>query len=130
MYVGAGMITMIFLDGVLMSNNNSARGRLAKDAPVIIEDKDTGLITFHKWVRDYYVPTCLYSTFCLHSFTNKEFKRRMKTISSKELLHFFCGEEILRKYLEMHRVGKEIVVALATGTKVRVLWVCAFCILL
>ena len=47
-YVGAGMITLIFLDAVLMSNNNSARGRLAKDAPVIIEDKDTGLITFHK----------------------------------------------------------------------------------
>ena len=47
-YVGAGMITLIYQDGVLMSNNNSARGRLAKDEPVMIEDKDTGLITFHK----------------------------------------------------------------------------------
>ena len=42
----------------------------------------------------------------------------MKTACSKELLHHFCGEDILKKYLEMHRVGKEIVVSLATGTKV------------
>ena len=36
----------------------------------------------------------------------------------------------LKQYFEMHRVGKEIIVSLATGTKVRVFWVCAFCILL
>lgn len=47
-YVGAGMITLIFLDAVLMSNNNSARSKLANGEPVMIEDKDTGLITFHK----------------------------------------------------------------------------------
>ena len=42
------MITLIFLDGVLMSNSNSGRSKLANGEPVIIEDKDTGLITFHK----------------------------------------------------------------------------------
>jgi hypothetical protein len=42
------MITLIFLDGVLMSNNNSARTKLGNGEPVMIEDKDTGLITFHK----------------------------------------------------------------------------------
>jgi len=52
-YVGAGMITLIFLDAVLMSNNNSARTKLANGEPVMIEDKDTGLITFHKWFPDY-----------------------------------------------------------------------------
>jgi hypothetical protein len=26
---------------------------LANGEPVMIEDKDTGLITFHKWVPDY-----------------------------------------------------------------------------
>ena len=47
-YVGPGMITMIFLEDVLMSNNNSARTKLGNGEPVMIEDKDTGLITFHK----------------------------------------------------------------------------------
>ena len=42
----------------------------------------------------------------------------MKTVASKEVLHHLCGDVISKQYFEMHRVGKEIIVSLATGTKV------------
>ena len=113
-----------------MSNNNSARSKLANGEPVMIEDKDTGLITFHKWVPDYYTPLQHHFTFFLHSSTNKGFKRAMKTVASKEVLHHLCGDVISKHYFEMHRVGKEIIVSLATGTKVRFFLMCAFCIVL